>query len=485
LSDTDGIDIDIISADDNDINALMKAVSSALKNDPDILMIQYGGLQTTPIKQVQVAFSRIRQQAVVTKTPVLFIDNPVSDSDSKFDEIDQWLKKSGFNFITVGNLSADYVNRKGRDLNKAGNDIIYRKVVRYLKRIDAKLEPDNTQDDTAGIKKPEGDELASTNAITLPAKYRKRTGEATDWEAVMDFFIDKGIPKAGAAAIAGNMKVESNFKPDVYGDKGSSIGLAQWHATRMQGLFNFAKDKDLNPYSVDTQLEWCWHELNTTFKPVLKNLMAATDARDAAEDFARMYERPAVISPKRMEYAAQYDEQYSSIENTIKRGAETVAGAVGRGVASLASIATGILSNRGSAPKVNSKNGQLSSSELKSIGNGHFLAPAAADDFLKMKAAAAKDKIDIKLTDSYRPLSVQTNKFDWDLFNRTGKKKKINTNGRIAMAYPGTSNHGLGRAIDVDGSAAQKWIRDNGEAYGWSWAEGRSVGEPWHFTYVK
>jgi hypothetical protein len=225
--------------------------------------------------------------------------------------------------------------------------------------------------------------------------------------------------------------------------------------------------------------------LNTTFKPVLKNLMAATDARDAAEDFARMYERPAVISPKRMEYAAQYDEQYSSIENTIKRGAETVAGAVGRGVASLASIATGILSNRGSAPKVNSKNGQLSSSELKSIGNGHFLAPAAADDFLKMKAAAAKDKIDIKLTDSYRPLSVQTNKFDWDLFNRTGKKKKINTNGRIAMAYPGTSNHGLGRAIDVDGSAAQKWIRDNGEAYGWSWAEGRSVGEPWHFTYVK
>jgi hypothetical protein len=321
--------------------------------------------------------------------------------------------------------------------------------------------------------------------VTIPAKLRVRTGETTDWEAVMDFFIDKGMTKAGAAGIAGNMKIESNFKPDIYGDKGTSIGLAQWHNTRMEGLFAFANDKGLDPKAVDTQLEWCWQELTTKFKPLLNSLMTETDPRTAAEDFARVYERPAVISPKRMDYAAQYAEEYSSVENTIKRGAETAAGAAGRGVASLVGAALAAFSG-GSAktPKVNSKNGQMSSNELKSIGGNHRLAVDAADAFLKMVADAKKDGVDIKLSSSYRTLAGQNSIFDWDHYKQTGKRRKKGT-ASTAAAYPGTSNHGLGRAIDVEGTAAQKWIRDNGESYGWSWAEGRSVGEPWHFTYVK
>lgn len=51
-------------------------------------------------------------------------------------------------------------------------------------------------------------------------------------------------------------------------------------------------------------------------------------------------------------------------------------------------------------------------------------------------------------------------------------------------ADPGTSNHGLGKAVDIPSLAAQSWIRKNGHRFGWSHAEGARVGEGWHFTYV-
>lgn len=51
-------------------------------------------------------------------------------------------------------------------------------------------------------------------------------------------------------------------------------------------------------------------------------------------------------------------------------------------------------------------------------------------------------------------------------------------------AEPGTSNHGWGIAVDVRGPRAQAWIMRHGASYGWSWDEGRRVGEPWHFRYV-
>jgi LAS superfamily LD-carboxypeptidase LdcB len=60
-------------------------------------------------------------------------------------------------------------------------------------------------------------------------------------------------------------------------------------------------------------------------------------------------------------------------------------------------------------------------------------------------------------------------------------------------ARPGTSVHGLGRAVDLCGgaesfsSSEHTWLVDHGPAYGWihpSWAAaGGSRPEPWHFEY--
>lgn len=51
-------------------------------------------------------------------------------------------------------------------------------------------------------------------------------------------------------------------------------------------------------------------------------------------------------------------------------------------------------------------------------------------------------------------------------------------------ARPYTSNHGWGLAVDVKTRRAAAWILRHGRRFGFSWDEGRRVGEWWHFRYV-
>ena len=56
-------------------------------------------------------------------------------------------------------------------------------------------------------------------------------------------------------------------------------------------------------------------------------------------------------------------------------------------------------------------------------------------------------------------------------------------NGRLGLAArPGTSNHGLGRAVDVNlgtSPGASDWLRKNGARYGFH----TIPREPWHWEF--
>src|SRR5699024_2213163 len=57
--------------------------------------------------------------------------------------------------------------------------------------------------------------------------------------------------------------------------------------------------------------------------------------------------------------------------------------------------------------------------------------------------------------------------------------------GGVNVASPDLgSNHEDGRAVDIHPAAIQNWFKRNGRLYGWSWDEGKRVGENWHFRYV-
>lgn len=121
-------------------------------------------------------------------------------------------------------------------------------------------------------------------------------------------------------------------------------------------------------------------------------------------------------------------------------------------------------------------NGHLPASSLKAIPGGQ-LSHAAALRWLAMRQyIGLKHGVWIAPlgpNSSYRPYSRQ--QYYWHLY-QTGQ-------GNVA-AYPGTSNHGWGNAVDVATTTMAYYISKYGSKFGWSHAEGARVGEWWHYTYV-
>lgn len=129
---------------------------------------------------------------------------------------------------------------------------------------------------------------------------------------------------------------------------------------------------------------------------------------------------------------------------------------------------------------VRSANGRLSSDELCDLTQqGHKLQPFAAVAFDALNEAyRAKFGNDICLTDSYRSLQ--------------GQYSVARTKPGLS-ARPGTSQHGLGLAVDMCKSAYSStahwnWLKANGPTYGWdnpAWARAGGSGkyEPWHWEY--
>lgn len=125
-------------------------------------------------------------------------------------------------------------------------------------------------------------------------------------------------------------------------------------------------------------------------------------------------------------------------------------------------------------------NGQLPDSALSPIPRGKLAKGEVARSWLAMRWYIHKaEGIWIYPTgpfSSYRPLWKQQ---EFYAAYRSGR-------GPLA-ALPGTSNHGLGRAVDVPLETQQAAIRKWGHLFGWGIAGGKltsdAMSEPWHVTY--
>ena len=177
------------------------------------------------------------------------------------------------------------------------------------------------------------DKIPASKART---KIQLTDGEIGDAMNVIRFLIDKGLSVAGAAGIAGNMKIESNFKTAVLGDKGTSIGLVQWHMDRKDKLFSWAEKNGHDPLSTKGQLEYLWWELTTLFSKLTSDLKIIEDPQAAAYQFAKEFEVPLHISENRMEYAQEYFDEYNSSGGGGSTDSESdfsLVGLLGKGLA--------------------------------------------------------------------------------------------------------------------------------------------------------
>lgn len=162
--------------------------------------------------------------------------------------------------------------------------------------------------------------------------------------------------------------------------------------------------------------------------------------------------------------------------------------AVARATAAAAQAAAQTAAQQAAAQKAAWK------ASLQGYANGRLPASAlCAPSFdsaalLRCDAAEAIDAMDaafaqafghhLTLNDSYRSYAAQV--------------QCTRTRGWLC-AVPGTSNHGLGIAVDIGdagayGTAAYAWLTAHGPAYGWhnpAWARpGGSKHEPWHWEYT-
>ena len=119
------------------------------------------------------------------------------------------------------------------------------------------------------------------------------SGQIAAASTIVKFLINKGLTKEQSIGIAANLQAESGFRTGIYGDGGTSMGLAQWHNERMENLKTWTAENDLDYMSTEGQLEFLWHELNTSEKSALNAIKSATTPEDAAYAFTVKFERPA------------------------------------------------------------------------------------------------------------------------------------------------------------------------------------------------
>lgn len=117
-------------------------------------------------------------------------------------------------------------------------------------------------------------------------------------------------------------------------------------------------------------------------------------------------------------------------------------------------------------------NGKIPADALSAISGGeHRQWAPAARSFEAMRAAAARDGVTLRITDSYRSYEEQV---------ELAARKGLYSQGGLA-ATPGTSNHGWGIAVDLAlDDAGLAWMRARGGEFGFEESVPR---EPWHWEY--
>jgi hypothetical protein len=141
-------------------------------------------------------------------------------------------------------------------------------------------------------------------------------------DRVWNFFKGKKLSDIAVSGIMGNADDESEFNPRAVGKgmgpSGSdAIGLFQWGKyARWASLEKYAKKENLDPWSIDTQLNFAWHEMQTSEKTTLPALQRASTPEEAAESFRREYERGSGGIKDRQELAKKW---YNKKKNQLPK----------------------------------------------------------------------------------------------------------------------------------------------------------------------
>lgn len=106
----------------------------------------------------------------------------------------------------------------------------------------------------------------------------------------------------------------TNFTHDSAG-----YGLAQWtYWSRKQGLFQLCKSRGKSIGDLNTQLDFLYQELTTSYSQLLKILKTTSSVEEASNLVVTQFERPADQSSSTLKQRALYSQRYFNIYSTQK-----------------------------------------------------------------------------------------------------------------------------------------------------------------------
>ena len=137
----------------------------------------------------------------------------------------------------------------------------------------------------------------------------------------------------------------------------------------------------------------------------------------------------------------------------------------------------------------------LEVAEVGADGRDHLLVPSAAEAWLRLRASALADGIDLFIVSAFRSIDRQA-----EIVRRKIEAGAVVENILTVCAPPGFSEHHTGRAVDLstsgsralevefDKTPAYAWLTEHAAKFGYylSYPTGNSWGyqyEPWHWCF--
>ena len=113
---------------------------------------------------------------------------------------------------------------------------------------------------------------------------------------------EMSLSTAAACGVLANIEHESNFQPGIFGDKGTSYGLCQWHNERFAALRGYCSALGMDYRTVEGQLAYLKYELGNKYTTLLLMLQSIDDTPDgayrAAYQWCIQFEKPSNMQVK-------------------------------------------------------------------------------------------------------------------------------------------------------------------------------------------
>ena len=120
---------------------------------------------------------------------------------------------------------------------------------------------------------------------------------------VFDYLTGElNLSTAAACGVLANIEHESNFQPTIFGDKGTSYGLCQWHNERFTALRGYCSALGMDYRTVEGQMAYLKYELGNRYTNLLLMLQSIGDTPDgayrAAYQWCIQFEKPSNMQLK-------------------------------------------------------------------------------------------------------------------------------------------------------------------------------------------